>query len=147
MFATECFFYYIKALWLEFISIVPQSIKCLCFISYILYSAQTPVNVCWFWDWGGFFFPIAVGEVYSNRCSRCSDHWNSLSFFPHTHTLAIVSQTEGGPMRQKVRWGRCKSHFKEPYCSFAFSTKLWLISIHTCCVPLGGAGGGWVGHV
>lgn len=85
------FFYYIKALWLEFISIVPQSIKCLCFISYILYSAQTPVNMCVGSEMGEglFFFPITVGEVYSNRYSRCSDHWNSLSFFPHTHTHSL----------------------------------------------------------
>lgn len=97
------FFYYIKALWLEFISIVPQSIKCLCFISYILYSAQTPVNMC-------------VGSEIGGGCSFFLSQWekctligipdavttetHSLSFPTHTHTLAIVSQTEGG------QWGR-----------------------------------------
>lgn len=51
---------------------------------------------------------------------------------PYTHTHLHYSQLEGGAVRQKVWWGRRESHFKEPYCSFAFSPELWLISIHTC---------------
>lgn len=93
------FFYYIKALWLEFISIVPQSIKCLCFISYILYSAQTPVNMCVGSEMGGggcsFFLSQWEKCTLIGIPDAVTTETHSLSFPTHTHTRYSQSDRRG----------------------------------------------------